>query len=215
MIQEFLKDASALKMRAVCPSAKRSCDRAWVTAKNLEEWSSMSTTTLWRWLGRLEKALRISSFSDMKKTPILDSAGVPTERQFWFTVAMLCVIYGVAERTLRDNFETMGRDSNRCIICSVDAIVQSLVFVSESGMYDLVMMSRKPEAKAFKRWLTQAQLAELYKTSVPNICLHIGNILDEEELQADSVIKDSLITASDGKSYRTKQYNLEMLIALG
>ena len=64
-------------------------------------------------------------------------------------------------------------------------------------------------------WLTQAQLAELYKTSVPNICLHIGNILDEEELQADSVIKESLITASDGKSYRTKHYNLEMLIALG
>ena len=87
--------------------------------------------------------------------------------------------------------------------------------VSEPGLYSLVLGSRKPEAKAFKRWLTQAQLAELYKTSVPNICLHIGNILDEEELQADSVIKDSLITASDGKSYRTKQYNLEMLIALG
>ena len=64
-------------------------------------------------------------------------------------------------------------------------------------------------------WLTQAQLAELYKTSIPNICTHIGNILEDEELQADSVIKDSLITASDGKSYRTKLYNLEMLIALG
>ena len=64
-------------------------------------------------------------------------------------------------------------------------------------------------------WLTQAQLAELYKTSVPNICLHIGNILEDEELQADSVIKESLITATDGKSYRPKLYNLEMLIALG
>ena len=64
-------------------------------------------------------------------------------------------------------------------------------------------------------WLTQAQLAELYKTSVPNICTHIGNILEDEELQADSVIKDFLITAADGKSYRTKQYNLEMLTALG
>ena len=64
-------------------------------------------------------------------------------------------------------------------------------------------------------WLTQAQLAELYKTSVPNICTHIGNILEDEELQADSVIKDSLITASDGKSYRTKLCNLEMLIAIG
>ena len=64
-------------------------------------------------------------------------------------------------------------------------------------------------------WLTQAQLAELYKTSVPNICLHIGNILEDEELQSDSVIKESLITAADGKSYRTKHYNLEMMVALG
>ena len=64
-------------------------------------------------------------------------------------------------------------------------------------------------------WLTQAQLAELYKTSVQNVGQHIGNILEDEELQADSVIKDSFITAADGKSYRTKLYNLEMLIALG
>ena len=61
-------------------------------------------------------------------------------------------------------------------------------------------------------WLTQAQLAELYKTSVQNTSAHIINIFNDEELQADSVIKDFLITASDGKSYRTKHYNLEMLM---
>ena len=64
---------------ALCPTAKRACDRAWVTAKQIENWSKMSTTTLWRWLEKLEKARRIASFSDMKKTPILDSAGVPHE----------------------------------------------------------------------------------------------------------------------------------------
>ena len=65
---------------ALCPTAKRACDRAWVTAKNLEEWSSMSTTTLWRWLGRLEKARRISTFSDMKKwsTPHAQGGSTPT-----------------------------------------------------------------------------------------------------------------------------------------
>ena len=61
---------------ALCPTAKRTCDRAWVTAKQIEEWSKMSTTTLWRGLERLEKARRIASFSDMKKTPIQDSCGV-------------------------------------------------------------------------------------------------------------------------------------------
>ena len=64
---------------ALCPTAKRACDRAWVTAKNLEEWSKLSKTTLWRWLGRLEKARRISAVSDRIQTPILDSAGVPHE----------------------------------------------------------------------------------------------------------------------------------------
>ena len=64
-------------------------------------------------------------------------------------------------------------------------------------------------------WLTQAQLAELYKTSVQNVGQRIGNILEDEELPADSVIKESFITAADGKSYCTKHYNLEMLIALG
>lgn len=81
---------------ALCPTAKRACNRAWVTAKNLEEWSSMSTTTLWRWLGRLEKARRISSFSDMKKTHILDSAGVPHETTLYNLnvlnqLAMVCI----------------------------------------------------------------------------------------------------------------------------
>lgn len=64
-------------------------------------------------------------------------------------------------------------------------------------------------------WLTQAQLAELYCSSVQNVGYHIGNILEDEELQADSVIKESFITASDGKSYRTKLYNLDMLLSLG
>ena len=60
--------------------------------------------------------------------------------------------------------EFTGSVSNRGIICSVDARVQSLVFVSESGMYDLVMMSRKPEAKAFKRWVTHEVLPSIRKT---------------------------------------------------
>ena len=47
-------------------------------------------------------------------------------------------------------------------------------------------------------WLTQAQLAELYKTSVQNVGQRIGNILEDEELPADSVINDYFITAADG-----------------
>jgi hypothetical protein len=52
-------------------------------------------------------------------------------------------------------------------------------------------------------WLTQLEMAELFDTSRQNISLHLNNIFSEGELVAESVIKDSLITAADGKSYRT------------
>ena len=64
---------------AVCPTAKRACDRAWFSAKQIEEWSKMSKTTLWRRLEKLEKARRIASVSDMTQTYIQDSCGVPHE----------------------------------------------------------------------------------------------------------------------------------------
>ena len=81
---------------ALCPTAKRACDRAWVTAKNLEKWSSMSTTTLWRWLGKLEKARRISTFSDMKKWSMPHEQGGSTPTTLYNLnvlnqLAMVCI----------------------------------------------------------------------------------------------------------------------------
>lgn len=64
-------------------------------------------------------------------------------------------------------------------------------------------------------WLTQAQMAELFQTTRNNITLHIGNIFKEGELQEDSVRKESLLTATDGKIYRTKMYNLDVIISVG
>ena len=64
-------------------------------------------------------------------------------------------------------------------------------------------------------WLNQSQLAELFATSKPNINIHITNILKDKELDTNSVIKNYLTTASDGKSYKVKFYSLEMIMALG
>ena len=50
-------------------------------------------------------------------------------------------------------------------------------------------------------WLNQQLMAELFDTSVPNISMHISNILQDNELDANSVIKDYLTTAADGKNY--------------
>lgn len=56
-------------------------------------------------------------------------------------------------------------------------------------------------------WLTQAQMVELFQTTKQNISLHTNNIFKEGELDANSVVKEYLTTASDGKKYRTKYYN--------
>lgn len=54
-------------------------------------------------------------------------------------------------------------------------------------------------------WLTQAQMAELFQTTRNNITLHTRNIFKEGELEETSVCKESLLTATDGKRYRTKR----------
>lgn len=64
-------------------------------------------------------------------------------------------------------------------------------------------------------WLTQLQLAEQYGVTVANINIHLRKIVQEGELAADAVIKQDLITATDGKRYLTKLYRLDMVLAMG
>ncbi len=64
-------------------------------------------------------------------------------------------------------------------------------------------------------WLTQQQMAELFQTTKQNISLHIRNTFSEGELREDSVVKESLTTAADGKNYATKYYNLDVIISVG
>lgn len=64
-------------------------------------------------------------------------------------------------------------------------------------------------------WLTQAQMVELFQTSKQNVSLHIQNVFREGELRENSVVKESLTTAADGKDYPTKYFNLDVIISVG
>ncbi|MGI1745878.1 virulence RhuM family protein [Pseudomonas aeruginosa] len=64
-------------------------------------------------------------------------------------------------------------------------------------------------------WLTQKMMAALYDVTVPAINQHLKRVFDDGELLPEAVIKDYLITASDGKNYRAKHYNLQAIIAVG
>jgi hypothetical protein len=62
---------------------------------------------------------------------------------------------------------------------------------------------------------TQEQIANIFNTTRANITIHIKNIFKEKELEEISVCKEILLTASDGKKYQVKHYNLDVIIAVG
>ena len=87
---------------------------------------------------------------------------------------------------------------------------QILIYQTEEGQTRLEV-----QLEGETVWLTQKAMAELYQTSKQNISLHIQNICTEGELDENSVVKDFLTTAPDGKNYRTKFYSLDMILSVG
>ena len=64
-------------------------------------------------------------------------------------------------------------------------------------------------------WMPQREIADLFGTSKQTISYHMGNIFGDGELDRESVVKEILTTASDGKNYRVMFYNLDAIIAVG
>lgn len=64
-------------------------------------------------------------------------------------------------------------------------------------------------------WATQKIVAALFGCSIDNVSLHLKNIFESKELDENSVVEESSITASDGKKYKIKHYNLDAIIAVG
>lgn len=85
-----------------------------------------------------------------------------------------------------------------------------IIYSTPDGKTNVSLMTRDG-----KVWLNQAQISGLFGTSVQNVSYHIINILKDNELEKDSVIKDYLMTASDGKTYNVIFYSLEMILAIG
>ena len=69
-----------------------------------------------------------------------------------------------------------------------------IIYNSVDGRASVVLYARDGSV-----WMNQNQLAELFDTSVPNISMHITNVLLDGELQQNSVVKNYLTTAADGK----------------
>ena len=92
----------------------------------------------------------------------------------------------------------------------MEANNQIVLFESEDGSISLSV-----EFDGNTVWLSQAQMAALFGTTKQNISLHTNNCFREGELLEAAVVKESLTTASDGKKYKTKMYNLDVTISVG
>ena len=85
-----------------------------------------------------------------------------------------------------------------------------IIYNTEDGKAKVVLY-----AKDGNIWMNQNQLAELFDTSKQNIGQHISNILLDNELSENSVVKNYFTTASDGKEYNVTFYSLDMILAIG
>ena len=85
-----------------------------------------------------------------------------------------------------------------------------IMYTTDDGQVDIEVRLEEENV-----WLTQKSMAELFETTRNNITMHIKNIFEDGELQEKIVSKDSLLTAKDGKNYKTKFYNLDLIIAVG
>jgi len=89
---------------------------------------------------------------------------------------------------------------------------QFLTYVASTGAGDEKYEIRYQDENI---WMSQKMLAAVYGVEVPNISYHLRKLFADAELDKGSVIKEILITASDGKSYLVNHYNLQVIIALG
>lgn len=85
-----------------------------------------------------------------------------------------------------------------------------IIYKTQDGKVSIALY-----AKDGSVWMNQNQLAELFDTSKQNIGQHINNILEDNELDFNSVVKNYFTTAADGKKYDVAFYSLDMILAIG
>ncbi len=85
-----------------------------------------------------------------------------------------------------------------------------ILYTTEDGRSQIKLRAQEQTV-----WLTQLEMAKLFDATKQNISLHLKNIFEDGELDADSVVKESLTTAADGKRYQTQLYNLDAILAVG
>jgi hypothetical protein len=91
-----------------------------------------------------------------------------------------------------------------------NSTAEFLIFTSQAGENGIEVRFQDETI-----WLSQKMMAVLFDCTIDNVSLHLKNIFKTKELDENSVAEDFSVTASDGKNYKTKHYNLDAIIAIG
>lgn len=192
---------------ALCPTAKRACDRAWVTAKQIENWSKMSKKTLWRWLEKLEKARRIATVSDTTQWRMPHEQGGSTPTTLYNLnvlnqLAMACIdneklnevsckfsdILSEVETTGRFGMTQISRRDQLFLDIihaeSEDARVSALTELNEINKQEVkALTAERDEAIRTKSWIGDKKVASAMGTAgaLSKKCERLEKELDKME----------------------------------
>ena len=160
---------------ALCPTAKRACDRAWVTAKQIENWSKMSTTTLWRRLNDLEECERISRFSDLKNVDFQTETGAVKTTLYNLNVLNQLAMVEMKNKVLN---ETSKKFSD--ILSEVETTGSYSIRKPDSYMID------NPIERA-KRWIEETEEWQKALSSEETAHAETKALLAEEKEKVDNL----------------------------
>ena len=185
--------------------------KIWLTVDQISKLINRSKSTTWRYIS--------STYNEINNQ---NSDGVSNS-----------VIHHIKMTTLNDN--VLKNQPNIYNILFVSELVNRYVPKVSEALNDIINKSKQNEDGNFDIiiydngtfninvrvsleddtvWLTQDQIAKLFETTQQNVSQHIKNIFEDDELD-NSVHKDFLYTATDGKRYLTTFYNLDLILAVG
>jgi prophage antirepressor-like protein len=107
--------------------------------------------------GEMSKEIMVFDFKDNNVRVIADEQGEP-----WFVAKDMCGVLGISNH--RDALSRLDDGERGSVVVNTPGGPQQTGTVNESGLYSLIMLSRKPGAKAFKRWIAREVLPAILKT---------------------------------------------------
>ena len=160
---------------AVCPKAKRACDRAWVTAKQIENWSGMSTMTLNRRLHELEECERISRLSDLVNVSIPTETGAVKTTLYNLNVLNHLAMVEMKNKVLN---ETSKKFSD--ILSDVETTGSHSITKPDSYMIE-------DKIERAKRWIEETEEWQKALSAEENAHAETKALLQEEREKVDAL----------------------------